>query len=115
MSFGDNSFDTVVDTFGLEYVSNPRKAIAEMRRVCRPNGLVLVLASGMPTDDLRKKYGLWMQPKEMVRHGHFAMRNWDEVFAGSGLEVVEKKRFLGGSVYMYIFKNKKNDQIGVKK
>jgi ubiquinone/menaquinone biosynthesis C-methylase UbiE len=35
MTFKDNTFDTVVDTFGLEYYLNPEKAIKEMKRVCK--------------------------------------------------------------------------------
>lgn len=32
MKFGDNTFDCVLDTFGLEYVLNPHKALSEIRR-----------------------------------------------------------------------------------
>lgn len=32
MPFQDNTFDYVLDTFGLEYVLNPHKALQEMRR-----------------------------------------------------------------------------------
>jgi ubiquinone/menaquinone biosynthesis C-methylase UbiE len=34
-SFKDNQFDTVIDTFGLEYNVFPERAISEMKRVCR--------------------------------------------------------------------------------
>jgi ubiquinone/menaquinone biosynthesis C-methylase UbiE len=33
LSFNDNVFDTVVDTFGLECYVNPKKALQEMKRV----------------------------------------------------------------------------------
>jgi len=102
----------VVDTFGLEYVCNPRKAIAEMKRVCRPNGLILVLASGLPGTDLRMQWARWTQPKELAKHGHFSIRNWDQVFDGSGLEVIDSKKFNGGSIYLYIFRNKKVQKKG---
>lgn len=32
MPFADDEFDCVLDTFGLEYVLNPHKALEEMRR-----------------------------------------------------------------------------------
>ena len=32
MPFKDNEFDTVVDTFGLEYVEDPVAALKEMKR-----------------------------------------------------------------------------------
>jgi len=35
MTFKDNTFDTIVDTFGLEYYLNPDEAIKEMIRVCK--------------------------------------------------------------------------------
>ena len=35
LSFTDNYFDTVIDTFGLEYYANPEKATSEMKRVCK--------------------------------------------------------------------------------
>lgn len=46
MSFADNSFDTIVDTFGLEYYISPDKALAEMKRVCKKDGHILILTSG---------------------------------------------------------------------
>jgi len=32
MPFANDEFDTVIDTFGLEYVLNPHKALEEIRR-----------------------------------------------------------------------------------
>ena len=32
LPFKDDTFDCVVDTFGLEYVLNPHKALSEIRR-----------------------------------------------------------------------------------
>ena len=54
LSFKDSTFDTVVDTFGLEYNMNPRKALEEMRRVCKKDGLILLLNQGAPDSK-------WMQ------------------------------------------------------
>lgn len=43
MSFKDNTFDTILDTFGLEYYLNPEKAISEMKRVCKPGKMNLYI------------------------------------------------------------------------
>lgn len=43
MKFDDNSFDTVLCTFILCSVPNPVKTLMEMRRVCKPNGRILMM------------------------------------------------------------------------
>jgi len=43
MSFPDNSFDTVVSTYVFCAVPHPVRGLKEMRRVCRPDGRVMML------------------------------------------------------------------------
>ena len=43
LDFPDQSFDTVVCTLGLCTIPDPRRAIAEARRVLRPGGRILLL------------------------------------------------------------------------
>lgn len=46
LPFPDDSFDTVVDSFGLCSVDDPVGALEEMARVCKPNGQVLLIEHG---------------------------------------------------------------------
>jgi ubiquinone/menaquinone biosynthesis C-methylase UbiE len=46
LEFPDGSFDTVVSTLSTCTFPNPVKALQEIRRVCRPNGLILLLEHG---------------------------------------------------------------------
>src|SRR6266545_476243 len=53
LAFPDNSFDTVVCTFSLCAIPDDRQAVAEMRRVLRPGGRLLladhIAGSAWPT------------------------------------------------------------------
>jgi SAM-dependent methyltransferase len=46
LDFPERSFDTVVSTFGLCAFSDPVAALREMARVCRADGLILLLDHG---------------------------------------------------------------------
>jgi ubiquinone/menaquinone biosynthesis C-methylase UbiE len=46
LEFPDASFDTVVSTLSTCTFPDPVKALQEMKRVCRPNGLILLLEHG---------------------------------------------------------------------
>ena len=43
------SFDTVVDTFGLCSVEDPRRALEEMAAACKPNGKIILIEHGRAT------------------------------------------------------------------
>jgi ubiquinone/menaquinone biosynthesis C-methylase UbiE len=46
LEFPDGIFDTVVSTLSTCTFPNPIKALQEIKRVCRPNGLILLLEHG---------------------------------------------------------------------
>lgn len=50
--FSDASFDTVIDTFGLECSYNLEKAYSEIKRLTKPGGKILLMERGL---------GYWMQ------------------------------------------------------
>ncbi|MEO0335681.1 MAG: bifunctional demethylmenaquinone methyltransferase/2-methoxy-6-polyprenyl-1,4-benzoquinol methylase UbiE [Pseudomonadota bacterium] len=46
LPFENESFDVVSIAYGIRNVDNPKTAIAEMRRVCKPGGRVMILETG---------------------------------------------------------------------
>ncbi len=43
MEFSDNSFDCVTVPYVLSVTPNPEKLVAELRRVCKPDGTIFIL------------------------------------------------------------------------
>jgi ubiquinone/menaquinone biosynthesis C-methylase UbiE len=50
LPFADEAFDVVTCRFALHHFENPRKALAEMARVCRPGGRVALCDAVAPAD-----------------------------------------------------------------
>ncbi len=59
LPFGDDEFDAVTISFGLRNVQDPRAALAEMYRVLKPGGRVVVCEFSKP-------------PRAVLRAGYFA-------------------------------------------
>jgi demethylmenaquinone methyltransferase / 2-methoxy-6-polyprenyl-1,4-benzoquinol methylase len=58
LPFGDGVFDAVTISFGLRNVADPAAALAEMRRVTRPGGRLVICEFGhLPTQPLDRLYG----------------------------------------------------------
>jgi demethylmenaquinone methyltransferase/2-methoxy-6-polyprenyl-1,4-benzoquinol methylase len=52
LPFADGSFDAVTISFGLRNVSEPRKALAEMLRVTKPGGRLVIAEFSSPVNPL---------------------------------------------------------------
>ena len=59
LPFDDNSFDRVSIAFGLRNVTDKDAALAEIFRVLKPGGKVLILEFSKPSDAIRPAYDLY--------------------------------------------------------
>src|SRR5882762_5347124 len=94
----DASFDTVVCTFGLCAIPNYRQAVAEMGRVLRPGGRLLladhVASTARPVRAVQRLLELATVP---LQGEHFRRRPLESVRA-QGFEVEIQERFTRGIV-----------------
>jgi demethylmenaquinone methyltransferase/2-methoxy-6-polyprenyl-1,4-benzoquinol methylase len=75
LPFPDDSFQIVSVAFGLRNVRDTDRGLAEMARVCRPGGQVVVLEFSMPTwQPFRALYG-WYFRRVLPRIGQWLARN----------------------------------------
>jgi ubiquinone/menaquinone biosynthesis C-methylase UbiE len=94
----DSSVDSVVCTFSLCGIPDHRRALAEMVRVLRPGGLLL-LADHVASTVAPVRAVQWLTELASVRFmgEHFRRRPADDL-PGLGLDIVEIERFAGGVV-----------------
>lgn len=98
LPFGDASFDTVVCALSLCTIPSPAAAVAEMRRVLRPGGRLLLLdhtGSTWPPVYAAQ----WLLERVTIRAAgeHFTRRQLPLVKA-AGFQIVENERLMAGTV-----------------
>jgi SAM-dependent methyltransferase len=85
LPFADGSFDTIVLSDVLEHLWSPRDLMAEIRRVIRPGGVVLMNVPFM--------YWIHERPHDYFRYTRYALERMAEE---SGLDVKELSAIGGG-------------------
>lgn len=97
LEFADGAFDTVVSTLSTCTFPNPIIALQEMKRVCRPNGLILLLEHGHSSVPILANY----QDRHEYQHyeSHSGCRwNQDpvELLQLAGIKLIKSKRNILG-------------------
>lgn len=121
LPYADASFDICSISYGIRNVEDPVKGLAEMARVCRPGGRVLVLETGTPRNGLLRglinwhfktvvpRVGAWITGKQWA-YEH--LQSTSAAFPGGeafldlmretgAFRTCECRAFLGGASYLY--------------
>ena len=97
LEFPDATFDTVVSTLSTCTFPNPVKALQEIKRICRPNGLILLLEHGHSSMPWLARY------QDRHEYQHYEDRagcRWNqdplELIQSAGIKIVKSKRNILG-------------------
>ena len=102
LAFDDNSFDTVVDTFGLCSMEDPVANLKEMSRVLKPGGTMLLLEHGRSHYDWlntildNSAYG------HAKRWGCWFNRDMNDIFFEAELNITTQHRVHFGTTWYVI-------------
>ncbi|KAJ9079135.1 hypothetical protein DSO57_1038612 [Entomophthora muscae] len=102
VDFEDNSFDTVVDTFGLCSYSDPVKVLREMQRVCKPGGKILLLQHGTGYFDFLNNLLDKNADKHAEKWGCWWNRDITEILDNSGLKASYINRWHFGTTFYVV-------------
>jgi ubiquinone/menaquinone biosynthesis C-methylase UbiE len=94
LDFADGSFDTVTSALSTCTFPDPIQALREMQRVCRPDGLILLLEHGHSTIPWLAKF----QDRHVIQHyQQNAGCRWNQdpldLIKAAALKIVSSKRF----------------------
>jgi ubiquinone/menaquinone biosynthesis C-methylase UbiE len=98
LPYGDNFFDTVVNTMAFTGYPDAQKAMSELRRVLKPGGKLVMVDIDYP------KNGNWLgvqATKFWIAFGDL-VRNMDELFRAFNFEATDQEIGGFGSVHLYI-------------
>ena len=104
LPFGNKQFDTVVDTLGLCTYLNPIKALREMKRVCKDEGIILLLEHGVSDRGWVQRWQERREKKHYETLGCSLLRNHEPLVRKAGLRIVKAKRNLFGAIYTIVAK-----------
>jgi len=110
LDFNENSFDTVIDTFGLCSTGDPIAVLHEMQRVCKPDGRILLLEHGISRHTILNNI-LNRNAQHHAQHwGCWWNKDIQKIVQESGLKVVEMKRYHFGTTYFIVAAPNKQQQ-----
>lgn len=91
--FGKESFDVVISTCTLEHIKDWKKAISNIKNICKPNGIILIIVpSDWPYHEC--PYDFWRYKKEDIK----------SIFSDCSILLLEEDPQIPSLVYVKIIK-----------
>lgn len=103
LPFGDEAFDTVVNTMAFSGYPDAEKALAEILRVLKPDGKLVLIDVNYPGDGNARgvrRTAMWKKLGDIIR-------DMDELFNHHGLEYTDDEIGGYGSIHLYVGEKRK--------
>lgn len=107
-AIASDSFDTVVDTFGLCSYQDPVRVLQEMQRVCKDGGKILLLEHGLGDGVVVNTMIKMTNEAHKKQWGCDRSKDIEKIVRDSGLIIQKFKREHKGSTYVVIAKPNKS-------
>ncbi len=109
MTFEDDQFDKVVALYVASVVPHPDKLIAEMERVCKPDGELYIVNHFCSTNPFIAFFEGLISPILTKMFGYQSGVKLDDLVKQTGIEIIEQSRvnFLGNWTFLKV-KNTKS-------
>ena len=100
LPYKNYSFDIVVDSLGLCTYPDPIKALEEMKRVCKKDGIIMLLEHGISNNSLIRKLQYIREERHYKMQGCHLTRNPEELARKAGLAIEKCERTFFGVFYL---------------
>lgn len=106
LPFETDSYDTVVATLVFCTIPNVDKALKEMKRICKPNGKILLFEHVKMDNPILAKLQIYLTPFwKKICDGCHLDRETVHLLESNGFQVVEIKKFYRGLFVMVEVRN----------
>ncbi|MBF00368.1 class I SAM-dependent methyltransferase [Flavobacterium coralii] len=105
-ALADNSFDAITMWHVLEHVPDVEKQIAELKRIVKPDGVIVIAVPNFKSYDAQH-YGAHWAAYDVPRHlWHFSKTAVQKLFSAQGMEVVKVLPMIFDSFYVSLLSEK---------
>eukprot|EP00923_Selenidium_pygospionis_P012697 GHVN01021662.1.p1 GENE.GHVN01021662.1~~GHVN01021662.1.p1 ORF type:complete len:275 (-),score=41.99 GHVN01021662.1:209-1033(-) len=108
LDFPDETFDTVVQTFGICSYERPKECLEELARVVKKDGEIILLEHGRSSWDRLAKLQDKRNCRRIIRKNCFGSRDIIATINEANLEIIEVQRWYLG-VWTYVIARKRRD------